>query len=625
MSVQHITLKTKELLTGLLLASLILLPATKGYAESVKIHSVIKGNRLQIVMDWPKKVTFKAMVDDVKASSKAEGHELLLSFDKAIETSDLETLTKKTSGWLESISRGYDTLLLQSRDKASFKVSREGKKIQIEVVRNLSAASGKLSKTAPDNDLLITFAEKVLENNRAELMRRIFDKHGDGFLMARPLLAAQLMLALNNKVSSERWVQMAENQPDMMLDQQIELVGLYGKLGQSGKIGQTNHTRNLGDRIEQRLNNPKLPPSRKKDLIYVMLELKAGERVLPHLRQLAYGQGAEWVFPYEETLTQLGKKKELLDFWRMRIKRSGLSVEDKRQLAFQFLDHNSKADAVPVFRELAQTASANSPDVEQLLFLWGPYPGKEERKWLTEKARASKDREQTEWLKHLVNVGEADEAVRLALKRPSAKITDELFAFYVSALQELQDKDMFASALDQWMEPETNPDRLYRYGNLAEDQSQIELANEAYEKLLEFRPQDKRTLRRLGRNYFYLNQWKNTQKYLGQLVTGKNNDWPTNYYYAEAMYLEGHVKESLPFFRRTLEIVQKISSSSTILDTAKAVSLERLGKKKEALVIYERLVKVSPKDKKIRLKYISCLMDVGEFEKAQKWLTLTKK
>ena len=624
MSLQIIKHKAKGLLTELLLALLILLPTAEGFAEPVKIDSAIEGNRLQIILDWGKAVSFKVMVDEVEAPSGTEGHELLLSFDKAIETSDLEILTKKTSAWLETIRTGYDTLLLQSRDKVTYKVLTEGKKIRIEIARHLPPAAGQSPKGATDNDLLITFAEKVLANNRTELMNRIFKKYGYDFLTSRPLLAAQLMLALNDKVSSQRWVQMAENQPHMMLDQQIELVGLYGKLGQSAKIGQTKHTRDLDDRIAQELDDSNLTQSRKENLVYVMLELKANESVLPHLRQLAYRQGGDWIYPYEETLAKLGRNKELIDFWRMRVKQSGLRVEEKRRLAFQFLEGNSKTDALPIFKELAETASAKSEDVEQLLFLWGPRPAKADRKWLADRAKASKNEERAEWLRHLINASGAREAVRLAMMEPASQVTDNLFSVYVLALQELEDMDTFASALNQWMESETNPDRLFRYGRLAEDQSQIDMANVAYEKLLEIRPKDKQALRRLGRNSFYLNRWKDTQKYLGQILTDKNDDWPTNYYYAEAMYLEGHIAESLPFFQRTLEIIGKISSSNTTLEMAKAISLERLGRKKEALVIYEHLLKDSPKDKKIRLKYISCLMDVGDYEQAQKWLALTK-
>jgi len=619
MSLQIIKHQAKGLLTVLVLALLTLLPSEDGYAEPVKIHSAMEGNRLQIILDWAKAVSFQAMVDEKETPSGGEGNELLLSFDKVIETSDLEILTKKTSAWLETIRTGYDTLLLQSRDKVTYKVLSEGKKIRIEITR-----------LHPDpastyNDLLITFAETVLVNNRPKLMNRIFDKHGDGFLSSRPLLAAHLMLALNDKVSAMRWVQKAENLPHMTLDQQIELAGLYGKLGQSDKIGQTKVTRKLLDRIAQELNDSNLTQSRKENFVYMMLEFKAHERVLPHLRQLAYLKGGDWVSPYEETLAKLGKNKELINFWRMRIKRPNLPEEEKRQLAFQFLEANSKADALPVFKELAETASAKSPDVEQLLFLWGPRPAKADQKWLADRAKASKNTERTEWLRHLVNAGGAREVVRLAMMEPSSKITDNLYSVYVQALQELENRNEFDSALSQWMESETNPDRLFRYGTLAEDQSQLDLANAAYEKLLGIRPKDEKALKRLGWNSFYLNRWKDTQKYLGQILTNKDDDWATHYYYAEAIYLEGHISESLPFFQQTLEIIGKISSTNNEMEMTQAISLERLGRKKEALVIYERLLKVSPEDKKLRVKYISCLMDVGDYEQAQKGLALTAK
>ena len=107
-----------------------------------------------------------------------------------------------------------------------------------------------------------------------------------------------------------RWVQMEENLSRMMLDQQIELVGLYGKIGQSGKISQTKYTRNLDERTAQELNDSNLRQSRKEDHDDVRLELKAQEPVLPHLRQPAYQQGGDWVYPYEETLEKHGRNKK---------------------------------------------------------------------------------------------------------------------------------------------------------------------------------------------------------------------------------------------------------------------------------------------------------------------------
>lgn len=625
MSLQIIKHKTKRFLTGLFMAGVILLLSAMSHAAPVKIHSTIENNRLQIVMDWARKVSVKAVVDDTETPSGAEGHELFLRFDKAIETSDLEIVTKETSAWLESIQAGYDSLLLQSRDKVAFKVLREGKKIRIEIIRRQSAPIVQSPKALTDDDLLITFAETVLANNRPELMRRIFDKHGDGFLSSRPLLAAQLMLALNDKGSSLRWMQKAEDLPHMTLDQQIEMVALYEKLDRSNQIGQTKHTQNLDDRIARQLNDPKLPKSRKEDLVYALLNIKAHEQVLPHLKQLAYQEGGDWRYPYEEILVKLGRNEELIDFFQMSIERSGMAVDEKRQIAFRFLELNRKADALPIFKELAETASAKSPDVEQLLFLWGPRPAKADRKWLEDRARTSKNKERTQWLWHLVNAGGAQEAIDLAMKETSSRVTNHLFSVRIHALEELESKEGFVRAMSQWMESETNPDRLWRYGSLAEDKSQLDLANMAFAKILETRPKDERALSHLGWNSFYLNRWKDTQKYLGPILAIKKDDWATNYYYAEAIYLEGYVSKSLPFFQKTLAIIDKISSPNTEIRMTKAISLERLGRKKEALDIYERLLKVSPADKKLRVKYISALMETGDYEQAQKWLTLTAK
>ena len=117
MPFQIISYKVKRFLPELLLALLILLPTAEGFAEPVKIDFAIEGNRLQIILDWAKAVSFKVMVDEVEAPSGTEGQELLLSFDKAIETSDMEIRTKKTYAWMETNRTGCYTLRLQARDK----------------------------------------------------------------------------------------------------------------------------------------------------------------------------------------------------------------------------------------------------------------------------------------------------------------------------------------------------------------------------------------------------------------------------------------------------------------------------------------------------------------------------
>ena len=631
---QSIKQKAVGLLTGLLWGLFTLLLPASGYAEEVKIHPVIQGDRLQIILEWPSEVSFKAIVDDVlvsiergrlkkpKSVSGTKGRELLLLFNRSLGTSDLGQLNQKTSAWLESIRAGYDTLLLQSRGPVSFKIFAEGKEVRVEIVR---LHPQNLPKASRNDDLLIAFAESVLAKNRPEFMNPILEKYGEEFLTPHPILAAQLMLALKDKTAALRWTQKAVRQPRLTLNQQIALVGLYGKLGQSEKIGQRMNIQKLVGLIAKKLQVSGLPELRQEELVFALLELKAHKQALPHLKRLASNFKGDWVYSYEQTLVKLERKQELLDFWRMRAKRPGLPDEEKRQLAFQFQDAYSKADAEKLFKALAETAPPNSSDVEQLLFLWGPRPEPKKRTWLLDRAKASSGNERVEWIKHLVNAGGAQEAIQLAEMESPSEMTDNMFAAYLLALEEFDGEADFASPLNQRLQMENNPDRLLDYGTLAENHNQFETAEVAFTKLLEIRPDDKWALRRLGRMSFDQGQWEKTEDYLGRLINKKNADWVTNYYYAEAIFLLGKTSKARSFFQRVLEHIIKIPSPTTSMKITQAHCLHRLGHKKEARAIYESLLKISPNDKKIRVKYISILIDMGDFEQADKWLNLTRK
>lgn len=627
MALQFIQQKT----TGFFWALFILLLLDSDHAEAAKIHSQIEGNRLQIVLDWPDKVSPKATVDDSlipilkdrrkqnQSALGAKGRELLLQFDRSLGILDFEQLTAKTSGWLDSIQSGYDTLLLESSAPVSFKVFAEGKKVRIEIIRQQPPSRKKASE---DNDLLVTFAESVLAKNRPELIRPILKKYGEEFLSPHPLLAAQLMLALKDNAAALSWTQKADSQPGLTLDQQITLVGLYVKLGQTEMISRRVDIPKLVNLIARDLQAPGLSESRMEELVFALVELKAHEQALPHLKQLAYKLGGDWISPYEETLVILEKKQELIDFWRLRAKQPDLSDEENRQLAFQFLDAYSKADAEEIFKALAETAAPNSPDVKQLLFLWGPRPASNNRMWLLERARASAGEQRAEWTKHLVNAGGAQEAIRLAEGKP---MKDNMFAVYLEALEELDDETVIASAITQRLKTEDNPGRLLHYGTLAEDHSQLKLAEAAYTKLINVRPDDKWAIRKLGRLSFDQSRWEESRGYFERLLNKTNEDWAINFYYAESIFLLGKTFKARLFFRRALKLLKKTPSPTSSMQMAQAHCLHRLGQNKEARVIYEDLQKIYPNDKRVRVKYISLLMDIGDFEQAEKWLTLIAK
>jgi tetratricopeptide (TPR) repeat protein len=477
----------------------------------------------------------------------------------------------------------------------------------------------------PDNQttpLSPSTTKKQLAAKNYELATDVLKKYGEEFLSPRPLLAARLMLSLNKESNALRWAQKAENMPLLSLNQQIELAGLYGKLERSGKFKRNFDTSSLRNRILMELQAPSLPEARQQQLVYAMLELKAHKQVLPHLKKLAYGVGGNWVFPYQETLMKLGRNQEAINFWRMRVKQSGLPVKEKRHLAFQLLESNSKADALKIFWELAETAHAESADVEQLRFLWGPRPGKEARRWLLDRAKASKGKERAGWMKHLIETGGAKEALLLTGMAPPGEVTDQQFAVHLLAVSEIQDDKDFTAEAIKALQSENNVKRLLRYGALAQDREQLDVAQTAYKKTLQIQPDKEQALRKLGGIAFQQNRYQEAQYYLGRLLNKNKNDWFANYYYAEADVSQGKTTTAIPYYQQALASIDKAPSPTLRIELARAHCLHRLGKYQEALSVYDRLIKKRPDDKEIRANIIASLIAVGELEQAQQLITL---
>lgn len=462
-----------------------------------------------------------------------------------------------------------------------------------------------------------SLTKKQLTAENYKLAKDVLNKYGEGFLSPRPVLAARLMFALDKETSALSWIQTAESMPLLTLGQQIELASLYGKLERSGKIQRPFDTTILRNRILLELQAPSLPETRREELVYAMLELKAHQQALPHLKQLAYRRGGDWIYPYEETLRKLGRNQEVIEFWRMRIKQSGLPVEEKRLLAFQLLESNSKIDALNVFKELAETAPVQSADVEQLLFLWGPRPGKEARLWLLGRAKSSAGKERVEWMKHLIDKGGAKEALHLAAMTPPAETTDQQFAVHLLALGELRDNNAFAAQTLQSLQSEKNSNRLFRYATLAEDREQLDVAKTAYTKILQTQPDEERALRKLGGIAFQQNRFQEAQDYFRRLINKNKQDWSANYYYAEANFSQGKTTTAIPFYQQSLTSIDKAPSPTLPMELTRAHCLHRLGKYQEALLAYDRLLTKLPKDKEIRANIISSLIASGNFEKAQ--------
>jgi cellulose synthase operon protein C len=87
--------------------------------------------------------------------------------------------------------------------------------------------------------LVLSLAETLISAGNAADVRGIWDSLGEEFLGRHPVFAARLASALQDKRAVERWIAVAEQQPNLPADQTVALASLYVSLGRSERaLGQ---------------------------------------------------------------------------------------------------------------------------------------------------------------------------------------------------------------------------------------------------------------------------------------------------------------------------------------------------------------------------------------------------
>jgi TolA-binding protein len=473
-------------------------------------------------------------------------------------------------------------------------------------------------KSSPENvskDLLLILSELTLTAKVSDSMKSVLGKFGEDFLSTRPLLATRVMDHLNDRESTFRWLERVEAQPNLTVDQQIELIHFYNKLGVSERAKTKIDTNRLQALITQKLDEPELSPSKKKYFIHALIGFSALEPALPHLKILAETEGGDWSFSYVKALKDLNLTKQLVAFWEGRIKNGQLNSDEKRNIIFQQLEKNLKVDAEKLLKSLAKNASPKSPDVLQLMFIWGPTVSPKNLKWLTSQAKASKGKDLAGWIKHLLQVGAAKNAVAIA---KSADLSNkELFDSYLQALEALGNKKSINKEIQDKLVNEKNINHLIRYGNLAENLELYETSLIAFEKVLDEKPGDGKTLKKLGLTNYHQKHWRKAEFYLRKYLDNSSDEWKTTFYYAEAIFSLGKTSKAKNYFQQVLTQTKAASKITFDLEMTRATCLHRMERKKEALLAYQNLLNKYPDNKVSRANFITALMDFREFDQAQ--------
>ncbi|MCH8869386.1 MAG: hypothetical protein IIC85_06715, partial [Chloroflexi bacterium] len=185
-----------------------------------------------------------------------------------------------------------------------------------------------------------------------------------------------------------------------------------------------------------------------------------------------------------QALEKGGHENELISFWVWRAKQDSVSTQEKRDIAFRLLAKEHKSEAEQIFVELAQDQPPHSPDVSQLLYVWGPRPHDEQLDWLEERAIGAMGKDRVLWIDHLMNAGAADRVV-VWLKGiwPPPDRDPELVVAFAAALAETKDHPTLRDLLEQEIPREHEPERLRRLARLAYHSDHAVIAARAFTKI----------------------------------------------------------------------------------------------------------------------------------------------
>jgi cellulose synthase operon protein C len=369
------------------------------------------------------------------------------------------------------------------------------------------------------------------------------------------------------------------------------------------------------------LGRKDLPPSWREERMHVLLDNGGAAEGLGFLREYAEKSGGEWVSAYEDTLQRLNRKTELVAAWRGRLDRRDTSPSDKRDIGYRALESGQKELGEYAFRALAANAPPDSPDVSQLLFIWGPRPGASALDWMESRARASSGDELAGWMQHLLNAAAPKRAVAAARDRlPAPGKGGPVVEAFLSALAAIGSRTELARVLDREIPAESRISSLRRFSRLAREMDLMPTAKSALEKILVIAPADPEALRSLGATAFSSANYALARNYLSRYLESSAGDFESHWIFGELALREGNPGLARKHFESSLRQIDAEARPGRETGSVRARLLFRLGRMREALTLSEQLLREAPTDKNLRADLVAAMLDAGLAEQAKYFL-----
>ncbi|MGB0683619.1 MAG: tetratricopeptide repeat protein [Magnetovibrionaceae bacterium] len=383
----------------------------------------------------------------------------------------------------------------------------------------------------------------------------------------------------------------------------------------------TGNRKALQDFLEARLRSEDLSPRAMDAALFALRDQIGLEPALPYLKERAIARGGSWSYAYQEALADLGLRQELRDWQIRRALDPKTDRQERRGAAFALLQQGEKALAEKVYLDLARNAGPESPDVQQLLFLWGPRPEGERLAWLQKRVRSAKHlKDRTGWLRAMLGNGGPIAVIR-EIERLKSPRPPAINRILLEAHLARGDREAFQKLLTATAKAEASSADQLAFSRAAYSESMFELAYTLLKRLDredELEPED---LRRLGLAAAFSGRDAEAKRHLGRFLEQADGDADIFEIMAGLTERSGKTSESRRYARKAAKEIERQSPLNEAALKRLAGLWTLASDAERAKPLYSRILANDPFDLSTRIAFANLLIEKDQLSLAERVLS----
>jgi predicted Zn-dependent protease len=364
---------------------------------------------------------------------------------------------------------------------------------------------------------------------------------------------------------------------------------------------------------------------------YMLISNGKKDRVLPYAREYSKARGGEWGKIYAQLNAANAKPAKGGTYIAKALTREQLianaqspkaSAANKESIAFELIKRGHKADAVPIFKALAENKGPESKEVKNLIYMWGSKLNAEQIAWIVNRAKTANGFDKGKWGEYISNYGDDYAVLQYVSSTPDALYNHALRKKYFNVLAGSGGHDMYDTNMRGWVAQTTDVPALLDYAATGETYGHNDASFNAYKRAAALDPRNEVALKQLGVVAFGKGRYDEARGYFDQYFSVRNpamnlTDPEIAHYYRAQLYKQQNlIPQEQAEYQHVVRLQRMRPNNATDAQTRYYISMMRLGQHAEAKRGFEALLSQSPNDKGILADYMGVLIEFKYFDDA---------